>query len=130
MGQLHQELYARKRSVFVGIRSIFEGVLLEKTVGDYVVVSCHFLGSAEQLAGQVVASKVSAHGKLLLVRNKNYNNHLAKRVCCVGWEYVPVWVSACGQSGILAMWKDAEAEQMIRDYRNQLEREVACAMAL
>jgi hypothetical protein len=127
--QLQQVLYARKRSVFIGVKSIFESVLLEKTVGDYVFISCNLLGSAQRLAGEIVASKVSAHGKLLLVKNAHYNNHLAPSAC-VGWEYIPLWVSACGQSGILAIWKDAEADQMIQDYRNQVEREVACAMAL
>ncbi len=127
--QLQEVLYARKRSVFIGVRSVFEPGLLEKTVGDFVWVPCQFLNASNILAGRVVASKVSAHGKLLLVKNSGWNSKVGNSVC-IGWEYIPLWVSACGQSGILATWKDTEADQMIREYRAQVEREVACAMAL
>jgi hypothetical protein len=123
------------KPIAFGMKSAYVPYLLAKTAGDTISVFFSFFGSEEILGGKVVLSKVSAHGKLLLVKNSHYTlwpkpspKVFGFSTILPGWELVPLWVSVCGLSGVLA-WNDPETQSMVKQYKENLEREVRCALA-
>jgi hypothetical protein len=123
------------KAIAFGLKSLWVSYLLEKTAGDSISVFFTFHGSEEILGGTVVLSKVSAHGKLVLVKNRHYSPwpKTSPKVCgystlLPGWELVPLWVSGCGLSGVLD-WNDPESQALINQYKENIEHEVRCALA-
>lgn len=123
-----------RKSIFIGINDILAGALKDKRVGD--VVSFYVKDPTGtkmspynvQFRGKVVQVLPKNHGTLLLVKNLDVDNNL---YLLPGWTIVPIWLSECGQSGVLATWKpDLDLSTHIQDYQAHLEREANNCMAL
>lgn len=79
--------------------------LLHYGVKALVSLNIRRIGQDQKITGRVVVKHKTAHGTMFLIENKypwDYRNgrspHPASEA--FGWDYIPVWVSECGQSGV------------------------------
>ena len=128
-----------RKPIFIGIRDN-EVLSIKGVVGESVHICVRNMGNLVHLSGTIVQVITQDHGTLYLIKNKffhDYKNGTCPRThvhnVCNGWEYIPLWISECGESGILAVWKerrDFAVYSYIRDYKLQLEIEANNCMAL
>lgn len=108
-----------RRSIFVHI-SATNAEFIPKKVGMSFRFEVRFLGKYDLLMGQVVSISKMECGTLILVANDGFGIEYS---ACPGWQYLPIWVSQCGPSGILCYWKDLAAQRAIASYEmNEAER--------
>lgn len=123
-----------RMAIFLGLRSYESDRLIAKNLnlGDSVQTGFLFDKGIDRLSGTVVYRNIEKNcGQLIVLRNQEYQN---RGYTCSGWKYIPLWLSECGQSGILATWKEQPGIPYLRKLLEVLElcdeSDVANCMAL
>lgn len=105
----------QKRSIFIGITDYFVKFNLGKKVGERFQASARFCGDGwTPIAGTIVYELNGGpgdHGKMIFVKpdkGQTYSSHL-----CARWSTIPIWLSECGQSGILCPDKHPDVREMM-----------------
>lgn len=112
-----------RRSIFVHIGAATAALISQKIGAEFEVEVRH-LGDDELLAGRTLLVRRMDCGTLILVKNDGLN------ICgcvCPGWKYLPIWISDCGNSGVLCLWKDLDAKRIIDEYETEQAMERFCA---
>jgi hypothetical protein len=125
-----------RKSIFIGIKDV-QARYITQIVGALVCLQARSIGQVQSLTGHVVQVLPKTHGTLLLIKNLYYHDYRLNvknpypNALCVGWPIIPLWVSECGESGILATWKkDPDLSTHIEDYQRHVDREADNCMAL
>ncbi len=74
------------------------------------------------IRGEIREIIEQTHGKLILVRNTGSTG--------IHWITFPLWLSLCGQSGLVAPWKSPEVAEAMKSHEDAFEREALNSMAL
>jgi hypothetical protein len=79
-----------------------------KKVGDQIIdLPIRCMSKLNYLCGEILSIHPGEHGTLYIVLNNN-------KSFLPGWNLIPIWISECGQSGIVAMWLDNKVAEIIR----------------
>jgi len=112
----------KRKPIFIGFTdaNVIRWGLRFCHIGGGFSVTAKFCGDPPRpISGEVVAVYEETHGKTIIIRNDRVGD---TRYLCSGWKYIAIWIG-CGNSGVLAHWKDPisesrlEVEQAIDDWR-------------
>lgn len=115
-----------RKPIFVQIRDVYVRGF-DKTEGSLIRAWESNDKRAVPIHGKIRRVIQETHGTLLLCENQGYGKPL---FCCMGWPVLPIWVTECGGSGIVAVWKDPNVDALTLLEGKLLRDEAVNSMAL
>ena len=121
-----------RKSIFIGVKDIWaRSIKQEVGARANIPVCCGQPGS--YLRGDVAAVYKMEHGTLIVIKNADYK---MEHGTLYGWDFIPLWVTDCGGSGVLNRAEEDHPllmDKATKSYRQQvarMEREAQNCMAL
>lgn len=119
-----------RKSIFIGISDAWIAQNRSAKVGGRFVAQARFCGDAPTpIAGKIVhelpGGDPSNPGKMIFVKPDKWQTDVSH--LCARWGIISIWISECGQSGVLCPWKDSgvkELCEMVQFYEDMEEAEV------
>lgn len=119
-----------RKSIFIGISDAW--ILLNRSakVGDRFQAQARFCGDSPTPIGGKIVHELNGSpddpGRMIFVKPDKWQTNMSH--LCAKWDIIPIWISECGQSGVLCPWKDSgvrELCEMVQFYEEMEEVEAS-----